>query len=239
MKPSLRSRTVAALAVLVVASGCGGDSGGDGGGDGDFAKQSGNKIADAAKADMKDLDQVHYSGEITSEGSSIKLDIEASSTGDCTGSIGIGDGTAELLAKDGVNWFRPDEAFWRAQAPDQADAIIAAVGDKWVLDTDASFAQFCDLDAFFDNIFSADGGSKSDYKTVGTDTIDGQDVVKVEKSDEQGPAIGYVLIEGKHYLLKIERTDGADAGTLEFSDFNESFEVEAPAEGEVVDLSQL
>ncbi len=235
MKPSLRLRTVAALATLVVVAGCGGD----GGGDSDFAKQSGNKIADAAKADMKDLDEVNYSGEVNSTGSSITLDIQASSAGDCTGTIGIGDGTAEVLAKDGVNWFRPDEAFWRAQAPDQADAIIAAVGDKWVLDTDANFAQFCDLDAFFDNIFSDDSGSKGDYKTVGTDTIDGQDVVKVEKSDDQGPATGYVLIEGKHYLLKLERTDGTDAGSLEFSDFNESFEVEAPAEDEVVDLSQL
>lgn len=225
---------VAALATVLLAAGCGGD---DGGGDSDFAKQSGNKIAAAAKADMKDLEQVKYGGEITSGGDSIQLDIQASATGDCTGTIGIGEGTADVLAKDGNNWFRPDEAFWRAQAPDQADAIIAAVGDKWVLDTDANFAQFCDLDAFFDNIFTED--SKGDYKTVGTDELDGQDIVKVEKSDDQGPATGYVLIEGKHYLLKLERTDGADAGTLEFSDFNKEFEVEAPAEDEVVDLSQL
>ena len=236
MKPWPRARTVAALVTLVLAAGCGGD---DGGGDSDFANQTGNEIADAAKADMKDLDEVNYSGEVNSTGSTITLDIQASSAGDCTGTIGIGDGTAEVLAKDGVNWFKPDEAFWRAQAPDQADAIIAAVGDKWVLDTDASFAQFCDLDAFFDNIFSDDSGSKGDYKTVGTDTLDGQDVVKVEKSDDQGPATGYVLIEGKHYLLKLERTAGSDAGSLEFSDFNKSFEVEAPAEDEIVDLSQL
>lgn len=232
---SSRLRAVAALSVLVLAAGCGGK---DDSGDSDFAKQSGNKIADAAKADMKTLDQVKYSGEINSDGSSIQLDIQASSTGDCTGTIGIGDGTAELLAKDGQNWFKPDEAFWRANGGDQADAIISAVGDKWVVDNDKSFAQFCDLTAFFDNIFSDDSGSKSDYKTVGTDTIDGQDVVKVEKSDDKGPAIGYVLIDGKHYLLKLERTEGADAGTIEFTDFNKSFEVEAPADDEVIDLSQ-
>ncbi len=217
MKPSPRMGAAAALATLLLAAGCGGD---DGGGDSDFAKQSGNEIADAAKADMKDLEQVKYSGEINSDGSSIALDIQASSAGDCTGTIGIGEGTAEVLAKDDVNWFRPDEAFWRAQAPDQADAIIAAVGDKWVLDTDASFAQFCDLDAFFDNIFTIGGGDESDYKIVGTDEIGGQDVVKVEKSDESGPATGYVLIEGKHYLLKLERAEGDDAGSLEFSEFD-------------------
>ena len=236
MKPSPRRGAAAALATLLLAAGCGGD---DGGGDSDFAKLSGTKIAEAAKADMGELEQVKYSGEISTSDSSVALDIQASSAGDCTGTIGLGEGTAEVLAKDGDNWFRPDEAFWRAQAPDQADAIMAAVGDKWVLDTDANFAQFCDLDAFFDNIFSDDSGSKGDYQTGGTDTIDGQDVVKVEKSDDQGPATGYVLIEGKHYLLKLERTDGDDAGAIEFSDFDEEFEVEAPAEEEVVDLSQL
>jgi hypothetical protein len=231
---SSRLRAVAALSLLVLVAGCGGKDG-----DSDFAKQSGNKIAADAKADMKDLEQVKYTGEINTNGSSIELDIQASAAGDCTGTIGIGDGTAEVLAKDGTNWFRPDEAFWRANGGEQADAIIAAVGDKWVLDTDANFAQFCDLDAFFDNIFTDDKKTKAEYKVKGTDEVDGEKVVKVERTSEDGPATGYVLIDGKHYLVKLERTDGADAGAIEFSDFNKEFEVEAPAEDEVVDLSQL
>ena len=207
--------------------------------DSDFAELSGTEIAEAAKADMEELEQVKYSGEISTGDSSVALDIQASSAGDCTGTIGLGEGTAEVLAKDGDNWFRPDEAFWRAQAPDQADAIIAAVGDKWVLDTDANFAQFCDLETFFDSIFLDDSGTEAEYKVKGTEEIDGEEVVEVERTDEDGPSSGYVLIEGKHYLLKLERTDGDDAGTVEFSEFNEEFDVEAPAEDEVVDLSQL
>ena len=238
MKPSRRLGAVAAVATLLLAAGCGGDD--DGGGDGsDFAKKSGTEIAEAAKADMNDLEQVKYVGEISTADSSVSLDIQASSAGDCTGTIGLGEGTAEVLAKDGDNWFRPDEAFWRAQAPDQADAIIAAVGDKWVLDTDANFAQFCDLDSFFDSIFLDDNGTDAEYEVKGTEEIDGEEVVAVERTTEDGPATGYVLTEGKHYLVKLERTDGDDAGALEFSDFNEEFEVEAPAEDEVVDLSQV
>jgi hypothetical protein len=232
---SHRFRVVAALALMAALAGCGGK---DGGGDSDFAKQSGTKIADAARTDMEDLEQVKYSGDITTDGSSIQLDIQASAAGDCTGTIGIGDGSAELLAKDGTNWFRPDEAFWRANAGAQADAIIAAVGDKWVLDTDANFAQFCDLDAFFDNIFS-DDDTESDYETKGTDEIDGEEVVKVERTGEDGPSTGYVLVDGEHYLVKLERTDEDDTGSIEFSEFNEEFEVEAPAADDVVDLSNL
>jgi hypothetical protein len=235
---SSRIRAVAALAVLLAfAAGCGGKDD-KGGADSAFAKQSGDKIADDAKADMKTLDEVTFTGEIASGGDSIKLDIQASSAGDCTGSIGVGDGTAEVLAKDGTNWFRPDEAFWRANAGASADAIIAAVGDKWVLDTDANFSQFCDLDAFFDNVFK-DKGTGGTYKTTGTEKIDGKDVVKVEQSDDDGTATGYVLIDGKHYLVKIERTEGTDPGKIEFTDFNKEFTVEAPADDEVIDLSTL
>src|SRR3954447_12227149 len=123
---SPRTHAAAVLSVLLLAAGCGGgDKDDDSSSAGDFAQQSGDEIAAAAKKDMKALDSVKYSGEINSSGSSISLDIQASAAGDCTGTIGIGDGTAEVLATGGENWFRPDEAFWRQQAPDDADAIIA------------------------------------------------------------------------------------------------------------------
>ena len=237
---SSRIRAVAALfviGVLVLAAGCGGSDDNDGG-DSDFAKQSGDKIASDAKAAMNDLDEVRFSGEITSEGDTITLEVQASSAGDCTGSIGLGGGNAEILAKDGTNWFKPDEAFWRANAGDTADAIIAAVGDKWVVDTDSNFSQFCDLDAFFENLFKEEDDAGK-YETTGTDEVDGQEVVKVEQSDDTGTSVGYVLIEGDHYLLKLERTEGDEPGHLDFTEFNEAFDVEAPADDEIIDLSTV
>src|SRR4051794_40934228 len=121
---SSRLRAIAALAVLALAAGCGGK---DDGGDSAFAKEDGGKIAEVAKADMKSLDEVKFTGSITSTDQTITLDLQADSSGDCTGTIGLAGGSAEILAKDGTNWFKPDEDFWRATAPQQADAIIAAV----------------------------------------------------------------------------------------------------------------
>ncbi|HEX5088296.1 MAG TPA: hypothetical protein VFV89_10850 [Nocardioides sp.] len=231
----LRVAALGTVAVLGLAAGCGGNDDGDGGG---FAKESGDKIADTAKADMKGLDQVKFSGEITSASQKITVDVQADSNGDCTGTIGLGGGTAQVLAKDGTNWFKPDEEFWRANAPDQADAIIEAVGDKWVLDTSSNFSQFCDLDTFFDNLFKNDASAGS-YKNTGTDEIDGKQVVKVEQSDDEGTATGYVLVDGEHYLVKLERTAGDQPGHLDFTDFDKDFDVTAPADDDVVDLNSL
>jgi hypothetical protein len=243
--PLRAAAAVSALSVLLVlAAGCGGkddsasDKNGDSAASAAFLKKSGDEIADAAKTDMKTLDTVKFSGEINSDGKSIKLDIQASSSGDCQGTIGIGDGTAQVAAKDGTSWFKPDAAFWKANAGDSADAIIQAVGDKWVLDTDSNFSQFCDLDSFFDSVFKKQDDA-SEYKVNGTDEIDGKKVVKVDQTDKDGTATGYVLLDGKHYLVKIERTAGDQPGAVEFTDFNKEFTVDAPSADEVIDLSQV
>jgi hypothetical protein len=237
MTSSWPLRAVVAFMLVGLATGCGGDDKGDGGGGDDFAKTAPAEIADAAKTDMKALDSVRYSGDIASGGDAITLDVQATSGGDCTGTLGLGDGKAELLAKDGDTWFRPDEAFWRQQAPEQADAIIAAVGDKWVVDSDQEFARFCDLDQFFEGVFASDD-EDSEYKTVGTDELDGREVVKVANTSAEGTSTGYVVVDEPHYLLKVERTEGDQPGKIEFSDFDEEFDVEAPADDEVIDLSQ-
>ena len=229
---------LAVATLLVVASGCGGDDKSDAADA--FAKKKADDIVSTAKADMKKLDSVHYAGQLSSDGQEISLDIQASSAGDCTGSFGVGEGSAEVLGVDGKTWFKPNEAFWQAQSPDQADAIIAAVGDKWVADSSGEFAQFCDLDSMLDDVLdqSTDGAT---YTVDGTEEIDGETVVKVDREEEgvDGVSSGYVLADSPHYLVKIEKTSGTDAGTLTFTDFNEDVTVEAPADDEVVDLNNI
>src|SRR6478752_5708842 len=227
-----------ALAVLglgaATLTGCGG------GGDSDFEKQSAEDIVGSAKTDMKKLDSVKVAGTVTSDGQEISLDVQSGSGGNCTGSITVGGGTTELLGVDGETWMRPDEAFWRSFGGDSADQILSVVGDKWVVigaDED-SFNQFCDVDQLLDELLKDDKDDGSTYKKVGTDEVDGDDVVKVENNDpEDGPSIGYVLADDPHYLVKVERTEGDEQGSVTFSDFDEEFDVEAPADDDVVDLN--
>lgn len=246
--PRPRLAVGAAVAALAFLAGCGDDdSGSDPGADEssasesaseeEFTELSGKEISDISKADMLELESLRYAGELVSNGAPLGLDVQASTDGSCAGSLDLNGGVVELLAADGKAWYRPDEAFWRANAGQDADQVIAAVGDKWVVDTRGDFSQFCDLSGFLGSIFE-DDGSESTYEVVGTEELDGQEVVEVTNTDADGAATGYVLVEGEHYLVKVERTEGDNPGELNFSAFNEDVTVEAPAEDEQIDLSQ-
>lgn len=230
---------VAALGLATALTACSDDGGGDGG---DFADSPAEDIVAAAKADMGELKAVKVSGTVTSDGQEIKLDIQSSSEGNCTGSIGVDGGTAELLGVDGVTWMKPDEAFWGQFAGGNVDEVLGLVGGKWVeipAEGD-SFDQFCDVDALLEEMLEDDEDDESKYSTQGTEELDGDDVVLVDNEDpEDGTSTGYVLVDEPHYLVKIEKTEGDDTGSVTFSEFNEEFDVEAPAADEIVDLGAL
>ena len=235
------SKVGVGLAALVLGWGAGcadTDSGGEPKESGDFADLSGQEIADAAEEDMLALESMQYAGSLTSDGTEITLDIQSDVDGNCAGSIQIAGGSVEVLATGGESWFRADAAFWNATVPDQAAQIIALVGDKFVLDSSDEFGQFCDLDQFRDSLFDESSGETT-YTNLGADEIDGQAVVEVESKDQEGTSIGYVLVEGEHYLVRIESDDEENSGEVAFSAFDEDFTVEAPAADEVIDLNDL
>ena len=224
---------LAGISAFAALAACGGS---------DFADESADTIVKASKDDMGDLKAVKVSGELTSNGQAISIDLQANSDGDCTGSLGIADGKAELLGVDGDTWMKPDEAFWRSFAGDTADQVISIVGDKWVVvpEGEDSIKQFCDVNDLLDQLLKDDDSDKSTYTKKGTDTVDGEDVVKVDNEDPStGTSTGYVLVDDPHYLVKIEKTEGEDTGSVTFSEFNEEFDVTAPGADEVIDLDNL
>jgi hypothetical protein len=228
---------LAGLGVAAALTACSGDDGND------FAESPAEDIVAAAKKDMASLEAVKVSGNVSNDGQEITIDLQVGSGGDCTGSIGVDDGTAELRGVGGDTWMRPDEAFWRSFAGENAEQVLSLVGDKWVVipAEDESFNQFCDVDDLLDQLLKDDDEEdKSTYTVEGTEEVDGDEVVLVDNEDpEDGTSTGYVLVDDPHYLVKIEKTDGEDSGTVTFSAFDEEFDVEAPPEDEVIDLDTL
>lgn len=235
----MRTRRFGLLAVglglLAATTGC------SGGSDDDFTHRSAGDIVDSARADMGDLDTVHITGSLTSDGQDVDVDVHLSTAGDCTGTLGLGGGTTELLGVGGATWIKPDEAFWRASAGDSADQVMAVVGDKWVVlpKAEASFDEFCDLDELLGRLLTDDRSDPATYATQGTDQLDGDPVVLVDSTDEEGTSTGYVRTDAPHYLVKLEKTGGTDSGSVTFTDFDVDVDAVAPAPADVVDLDSL
>lgn len=243
---------VAALALLTA---CGGDSEDDPGNDSgresgrdsgggassaaaeDFTDKSADEIAAAAKQATGELTSVRLVGELKDDNQKIGMDLVASKSGDCSGSITLGGSKAEIRSLDGTTWFRPGEAFWRAEGGDQADQLIALIGDKWVVQPgDEGFAEVCDLDSLLDEVVDE---TDNTYEKGEVSDVEGEQAIAITATDEDGEqSIAYVLVEGEHFLARLERP-GPEGGTVTLSDFNEEFEVEPPADDEVIDLNDL
>ena len=145
-------------------------------------------------------------------GQSASLDLQLSSSGDCTGTISFATtGTIEILGVGGDRWFKGDEAFWSTTGlPD-----MSAVLDKWVVDGQDDFAQFCAVDDFVGEMFEDEADET--YVIKGTESVDGEDVVVVEQDDaEEGVSTGYILLDEPHHMVKIDK-EGDNGGTITFS----------------------
>jgi hypothetical protein len=233
--------------VLLVAgllAGCSDDDKGDKDSDKDggtsggaFADQSYDDIKQAALDAMGSLEALHVTADISSEGQSSNLDLSMSTDGSCSGSISFGPASAELLRTADGAWYKPNADLLAASLPEQTEEAIRFVGDSWVVDAgDTVSGNNCDLESFVDQL--SDDEAETDTAVAGVEDLDGQDVVKLTYTNAAGDGTAYILVDGEHYIVKIE-TSGTQEGTAAFSEFDEKVDTEAPADDEIVDLADF
>ena len=235
----MTTRTTVGLAAvaLLTATMLGGCSDDDGGGDKAFADQSYDEIKSAALDAMASLEAVHAELSVEADGQSVASDVRMSTDGNCSGTVTLGEASAELLRVDGEGWYKPNRELLEQILPGRSAAATEFVGDSWVVDSeDVQTGSNCDLEAFVDSL--SDDEEEADTEVVGVEELDGQDVVKLAYTNPQGDGTAYVLVEGEHYLVKIELSGDMPA-VVEFSEFDEEVDTEAPAEDETVDLAEF
>ena len=225
---------------------CGGSSPGNSGADDDgdsaaaeeFVAQSADEIVKAAIADMEGLTSVQVNADIETADTAITLDLQLSTSGDCTGTVGLDGATAEVLSAGGSSWFKPDaEFFAKVLPPEQVDAVAEAVDGKYLADDQDQFASFCDLEDLLSNI--TDFNADDDVTKGDEDEVDGQATIIIEGTTDDGdPSQAFIATGDKHYILKFAAT-GEEPGEVIFSKFDEDFEVTAPSDDEVADLGSL
>jgi hypothetical protein len=234
-----RTRTLGTLllgvATTAALTGCGSSDGG-----GDFADQSAEKIESQVKADMKSASSLTMSGSVTDDDGETAIDLAVDTEGSCVGTLGRDGAEAQVLSVDGASYLKADEEFWGSQGGAQASQLTALLGDKWAKlpSGDGEFAEFCDLDNFLEQFFEESDDDDPKMTKGDVTEVDGQDALELVSTEDDTTTTAWVAVDGKHYILKIER-EGDDSGSFTFTDFNEEVDAEVPAEDEVVDLAAL
>jgi hypothetical protein len=224
----LSSLTILGLAVSLAA--CGKEDNG-------FADKSVADIEAAALTDMSTLSTLHLAGSIAMTEGDVALDMDVSKGGDCSGTMTVKGGVAQILSVDGTSYLKGDEAFWTANAGPQAQAVIDMLGDKWLKSggSDAQLAELCDLDKFLEGMDEDEGTGDAKGEVS---EINGVDAIEITSEKDGATTHAWVAVDGKHYIVKLETEGGDEPGTMTFSDFDKELDLTAPPADEVTDLGQ-
>jgi hypothetical protein len=227
-----------ALIVVLVAAGCGGSSKStstNGAGNGEASKPAAKVLADAVKA-ADGASSLHMSGNVTSNGAPIGLDLSVLNGKGATGSITLKGHKVDLLIADNYGYMKADASFWSEFVRRNGATIGQLLAGKWlkfpVTDVDfQGIIAFSNPDAIFGSLQS---GASSGLKNNGATTYQGQDVVALNDGSQNGTL--YVSATGKPYPVALVKT-GSSGGTIAFDNWNESVSLTAPSN--VLDFSQL
>lgn len=192
-----------------------------------------NAIVDKATAALSAAKSFSLRGQINTDGQQLALDIKVAGQ-DILGSMTIDGAKVELLRVAGQMYIRPDEKFWTQNGGADAGATMSQLmGDRW--------AKLSSKNAEFEEFFQVTDPEQL-LKPEGTltkgskKTVNGVEAIGVTESGSDGGTM-YVATTGEPYPLLLEGPPGE--GQLTFGDFGATFDIKAPAAGEVVDLDKL
>ncbi|MER5640549.1 hypothetical protein ABT095_26820 [Kitasatospora sp. NPDC002227] len=234
----MTKRAFLVLLALLVA-GCG--SGGGGSTAPTSAQPSGNGVESLGAKDivarsvqtLKDGRSAHLTGQTSSDGQTVTMDLAMDTTGNCAGTVSQTDqGTFKLVKLGKQVWVKPDAAFWQTHG---GPATAQLVGDKYLKTSSdnpdfAQLASVCDLNTLADSI-----GSVDTVTTGGRTTVNGTDAVALNGTKGADSGTVYVAVTGKPYPLRIEKS----GGKLDFKDFGTPVPTTTPSPDQSIDLDEL
>lgn len=215
------------LLVLALVTGCGG-----GAADNGITELSADAALAKVKAAAKDVESVHVAGSIAQGGQSIGLDVHVGRDRG-QGVLTINGGDLEIRLLEGTAYVRgATETFTKLGVP----AIQAQlVGGKWLKSSAsggefAAFTEFLDVDSLFESLLQPDG----DVETGDTTTISGEEAFELVDSADSGSL--FIATHGDPLPLRVQK-GGETGGKVDFTDYGEDVDVQAPAGA--LDISQL
>lgn len=218
------------LVGVLFTAGCGGGGGGSQStgtsSSGVAAKPATQVMADAVKA-ADAASSVHMSGQITTSGQQIGVDLSIVPGKGATGSITLHGDKVDLVLVGKKGYMRAPAAFWKQFAGASGAALGQLLAGKW-LEFPATSAEFGSLTEVANSTALFNGLTASHGKLVnkGATTYKGQSVIAIYNSTKLGTL--YVAATGAPYPLALVETKQGSSGTVTFDDWNKSVSLTAP-----------
>jgi hypothetical protein len=221
------------LVVLVVAA-CGGVSSPSGSGNGEASKSAQQVLTDAVHA-ADGASSQHISGQLTSHGKQIGVDLTVVKGKGATGSFTYKGQKVDLLIIGTDAYMKAGAAFYAQFGGASGSAIGQMLQGKW-LKFSTKDPQFGPITGIADSktIFDELTSTHRTLTNKGATTYKGQSVVAIFDRTKSGTL--YVAATGTHYPVAIVKT-GAATGTITFDDWNKPVPLTAPSGA--IDLSTL
>lgn len=237
-------RNVLAGTLLLVAlalAGCGGGSSPgnstNSSGNGEASKPARQVLTDAAKA-ADAASSVRVSGQVTTKGQQVGLDLTIAKGKGATGSITLKGQKVDLVVIGTSGYMKAGAAFFQAVGGSQGAAIGQMLAGKWFKfpTTNAQFGQiagFANAKSIFDRITATHGA----LTNKGATTYKGQSVVAIYDSSKANGGTLYVAATGTPYPVAIAGNGSGSSGSITFDQWNQSVTLTAPSGA--IDLSSL
>lgn len=228
----------ALLGLVVFAAGCGGGGGGGstptttgGTTSGEASKPAAQVLRDAVQA-ANGASSMHMSGQVSSSGQTIGLDLAIANGKGVNGSMTFGGAKVDIVVAGKEGYLRGSSKFWNQFS--QASGLAQLLSDKWLKfpTSNAQFGSLTDM-ASAKGLFQQLESSHGKLVNKGLTTYHGQSVVAIYNSTEKGTL--YVAATGTPYPVALVGT--GSLGTVTFDKWNEPVTVTAPSGA--LDFSQL
>lgn len=196
------------------------------------AAKTPDQILSAAEQAAESAQSVRISGAVSSGGQPVALNLALVNGKGASGTISSGGVGADIIEVNKTVYLKGSDNFWRHVAGAGAAQLFHG---KWLKapanGNFAAFSQFTDLNGLFQKLFASGHGT---LQKGATTTIDGQKVIALTDTAKQGTL--YVATTGKPYPVQLKKT-GSDGGHIDFTDYNQSFNLAPPKNA--VDVSKL
>jgi hypothetical protein len=234
---------VIAAVVVGIVLGTGGSSGGGGGGGGSggggktvalngVEKETGAQALTSARVALRGATSTHLTGTVTSDGSSIQLDLTLSGD-NSQGTLTINNNDVQLIKVGDTVFIKGDPGFLKQFAGNDT-AVLNALNGKWLQTPSTS-----DFDNFtiegFANELKAGSGGDAVNGAVSRSTVNGKPVAIITQHDGSTLTIADT---GTPFPLTLS-SKGSDGGQLTFSDYNKPVTISAPDASQVLDVNAL